>query len=281
MKKDRLPIALLWASAITVIFFLLALILYIAVKGAPVLSLKFLFTFPKGVEARGGIFPTIVATFYTTILAGVIVAPIAVGGAIFLTEYAEGSWVIRLIRFGADALASVPSIVFGLFGLALFVYAFGFGYSMLAGGLTLALMILPIVMRATEEAIMAVPRSYREASYGLGATKWQTIKNVVLPAASPRIITGIILGIGRAFGETAALMFTAGMAINMPFFPSDSGRTMTCHLYLLATEGISTDIAFGTAFLLLIFILAFNIAARQFGKMTGGGKWRTLSKSKT
>jgi phosphate transport system permease protein len=270
VRRDWLPILILWVSAFAVIAFLLALIIYIAIKGIPILSLKFLFTFPRGIEARGGIFPTIMATFYTTILAGIFVTPVAVGGAVFLTEYAEEGWLIRIIRFGADILASVPSIVFGLFGLALFVYAFGLGYSMLAGGLTLSLMILPIVMRATEEAIMAIPQSYREASYGLGATKWQTIKNVVLPTASPRIVTGIILGIGRAFGETAALIFTAGMAINFPYFPSDPGRTMTCHLYLLATEGISTDIAFGTAFLLLIFILAFNLLARRFGEFSGG-----------
>jgi phosphate transport system permease protein len=270
VKKDILPLAILWMAAFTVLFFLGALLAYIAIKGAPILSLKFILSSPRGVEARGGIFPTIMATFYLTILAGTIVTPIAVGGAIYLTEYAKPGRLVRLIRFGADSLASVPSIVFGLFGLAFFVYALGMGFSMLAGGLTLSLMILPIVMRATEEAILAVPRSYREASYGLGATRWQTIKNVVLPSASPRIITGVILGIGRAFGETAAVLFTAGLAINIPYFPTDPARNMTCHLYLLATEGISTDIAFGTAFLLLIFILGFNYLARRIGQRAQG-----------
>lgn len=270
MKKDTLPLAILWLAAFFVLFFLGTLLIYIAIKGAPILSLKFILSSPQGVEARGGVFPTIMATFYLTILAGTIVTPIAIGGAIYLTEYAKPGRLVRLIRFGADSLASVPSIVFGLFGLAFFVYALGTGFSMLAGGLTLSLMILPIVMRATEEAILAVPHSFREASYGLGATRWQTIKNVVLTSASPRIVTGIILGIGRAFGETAAVLFTAGLAINIPYFPTDPARNMTCHLYLLATEGISTDIAYGTAFLLLIFILGFNCLARRFGQRTQG-----------
>lgn len=266
--EERIAIFLLWVASFAVLAFLLTLIAYIILRGLPVLSLKFIFSFPQGIEARGGIFPTIVATFYLTILAGLIVSPIAIGGAVYLTEYARPGRLVRIIRFGADALSSVPSIVFGLFGLAFFVYFFKLGYSMLAGALTLVLMILPVVMRAAEEAILAVPRSFREASFGLGATKWQTIKEVVLPAAMPRIITGVILGMGRAFGETAAVFLTAGMAINLPYFPTAPGRTMTVHLYLLATEGISLDIAFGTALLLLIFIFLFNFGARYYGRRT-------------
>ncbi len=264
--EEKIALALLWFASLTVLAFLLALLVYIIIRGLPVISLNFIFSFPHGLEARGGIFPTIVATFYLTILSGLIVSPIAIGGAVYLTEYAKPGRLVRIIRFGADALSSVPSIVFGLFGLAFFVYFFGLGYSMLAGALTLAMMILPVVMRASEEAILSVPRSFREASFALGSTKWQTIKNVVLPAALPRIITGVILGIGRAFGETAAVFLTAGMAINLPYFPTAPGRTMTVHLYLLATEGISLDIAFGTALLLLFFILSFNFAARHFSQ---------------
>ncbi len=261
---NQIALLILWISALAVVIILLILILYIFIKGAPALSLKFIFSSPEGIRMKGGIFPTIVATFYLTLLAGIIVSPIAIGGAIYLTEYAHEGKVVKLIRFGADSLASVPSIVFGLFGMAFFVEVLRMGFSMLSGALTLALMILPIVMRATEEAILSVPKSYYMGSYGLGATKWQTIKNIILPAASGRILTGIILGIGRAFGETAAVMFTAGMAINIPIFPTDPGRTMTLHLYLLATEGISLNIAFGTSFLLLLFILGFNLTARLF-----------------
>lgn len=268
--EDKIAIAILWISSLSVLLFLFVLLGYIVIKGLPVISPRFLFSFPHGVEARGGILPMIAATFYLTILAGLIVSPIAIGGAIYLTQYAKPGRFVRVIRFGADALSSVPSIVFGLFGLALFVSIFG--YSMIAGGLTLALMILPVVMRASEDAILAVPRSFREASFGLGATQWQTIKDVIVPVALPRILTGVILGIGRAFGETAAVFLTAGMAINLPFLPTEPGRTMTVHLYLLATEGISLDIAFGTALLLLAFIFSFNFLARYLGsrRLKGG-----------
>lgn len=262
--EDKIAIAALWMSSLLVLVFLFVLLGYIVVKGLPVIGPSFLFSFPHGVDMRGGIFPMIVATFYLTILAGLIVSPIAVGGAVYLTQYAKPGRLVRAIRFGGDALSSVPSIVFGLFGLALFVTLFG--YSMIAGGLTLALMILPVVMRASEDAILAVPRSFREASFALGTTRWQTIKNVIIPVATPRILTGVILGIGRAFGETAAVFLTAGMAIRLPIFPAEPGRTMTVHLYLLATEGISLDIAFGTALLLIVFILSFNFLARYLGR---------------
>lgn len=269
--EDKIAISSLWAASLSVLLFLFVLLGYIVIRGIPVLSPRFFFSFPHGVEARGGIFPMIVATFYLTILAGLIVSPIAIGGAIYLTQYAKPGRIVRLIRFGADALSSVPSIVFGLFGLALFVSIFG--YSMIAGGLTLSLMILPVVMRASEDAILAVPRSFREASFGLGATQWQTIKNVIVPVAIPRILTGLILGIGRAFGETAAVFLTAGMALNLPLLPTEPGRTMTVHLYLLATEGISLDIAFGTALLLIVFIFSFNFLARYLGaRSVKGGK---------
>lgn len=245
---------------------LIALLAYITYRGLPVISWKFISSWPEGLEMRGGIFPTIVATFYLTILSGLIVSPIAIGGAVYLTEYQRQGRIIRLIRFAADSLASVPSIVYGIFGYAFFVVFLGLGWSMLSGALTLSLMILPVILRATEEAIMAVPRGFREASYALGATRWETIRKIVLRSAAGRIVTGIILGMGRAFGETAAVIYTAGMAINAPLFPTEGGRNMTSHLYLLAVEGISMDVAFGTAFLLCFFILLFNFAARAFAR---------------
>lgn len=259
---DRLAIALLYVAAAVTVAALFTLIGYVVVNGLPALSWRFIVTFPRGVAAEGGILPTIVATLYVTALAIAIVTPVAVFAAIYLSEYAREGRLVRTVRFAADTLASVPSIVLGLFGLALFVDILRLGYSMLAGALTLALMMLPIVVRTTEEAIRAVPNSHRIGSYGLGATKWQTVRRVVLPAAAPRILTGIILATGRAAGETAVVIFTTGLAINLPLFLNDPGRTMTSHLYLLAMEGISMRSAQGTAVLLMIMILAFNLLAR-------------------
>lgn len=260
-------IGLTWVASIAVIAVLIFIIGYITYKGLPVVDWSFITTWPKGYEAKGGIFPTIVTTFYLTIFSTILVTPIAVGGAIYLTEYSKPySRFSRLVRFAADTLSSVPSIVYGIFGFAFFVIYLGFGWSMLSGSLTLALMILPLILRSTEEAILDVPRGYKEASYGLGATKWQTVSRVVLRTALPRILTGIILGMGRAFGETAAVMLTAGMALNIPVSIFDGGRNMTTHLYLLATEGISIEVAFGTAFLLLFVILGFNLIARKIAK---------------
>lgn len=260
---NRAAMLMLWAAAIATMLILIVLISYITIKGAPVaFSWKFITTAPRGIEAAGGIFPTIVASLYVTILAIMIVSPIGIGAAIYLTEYAKPGRLVETIRFGADILAGIPSIVFGLFGLSLFVYALGLGWSMISGALTLALMVLPILMRTTEEALLSVPRSFQLASYALSATKWETIRKVVLPTAMPRILTGLILGIGRAFGETAVVLFTTGTALNVPIFPSDTGRAMTSHLYILATEGISLDAAFGTSLLLLIIVLGFNYLAR-------------------
>lgn len=259
---NALAMIMLWAAAITTVVVLAALILYVVYKGLPALSIEFVTQWPTGVTASGGIFPTIVATIYVTAVGLVIVVPVAVCAAVFLAEYAESGPIVSVIRFAADSLASVPSIVFGLFGLALFVHALGFKYSMIAGGLTLALLMLPLVMRTTEEAIRAVPDGHRLGSYGLGASKWQTVRRVVLPTAAPRIATGVILAMGRAAGETAVLMFTAGMAINAPMWLTDPGRAMPAHLYVLAMEGISVENAFGTALLLVSMILVFNLFAR-------------------
>ena len=187
-----------------------------------------------------------------------ICTPIAVLAAVYLAEYAKQGKVVELIRYAADALASVPSIVMGLFGYALFVEAMGLGLSMVSAALALALLMLPIVMRTTEEAIRAVPRYIRWGAYGLGATKWQVVSKIVLPSAFGRIATGI----GRAIGETAVVLYTMGQAINLPISPLDSGRPMTVHLYLLANDGINMNAAYGTALLLMVIILAFNLFAR-------------------
>lgn len=245
----------------------LALIIaFVAVNGLPVMSLDFVFGWPHGVNAEGGIFPTIVSTLYVTALAMLICTPVAVLAAVYLAEYAKQGRLVTFIRYAADTLSSVPSIVMGLFGYAMFVEAMGLGLSMLSAALALALMMLPIVMRTTEEAIRAVPRYIRWGAYGLGATKWQVVSKIVLPSAFPRIATGIVLAIGRAIGETAVVLYTMGQAINLPVTPLDSGRPMTIHLYQLANEGINMQAAYGTALLLMVMILAFNLFARQLSR---------------
>jgi phosphate transport system permease protein len=252
----------LWLAAGTTVAILGTLILYVVLKGIGAINLAFIFTAPHGVRAEGGIAPTIVATLYVTGLAMLIVTPIAVLAAVYLAEYAVQGRTVRTIRFAADSLASVPSIVMGLFGFALFVETMHLGFSMLAAALALAFLMLPIIMRTTEEAIRSVPKYIRWGSYGLGATKWQTVSRTVLPAAMPRIVTGVILAMGRAVGETAVVIYTMGTTINMPLSPLDSGRSMTTHLYLLATEGINLQTAYGTALMLMAMILSFNLLAR-------------------
>lgn len=253
------------AAAITTLV-LVAIIAYVVVKGLPHISLDFIFGWPHGVNAEGGIWPTIVSTIYVTALAMLICTPIAVLAAVYLAEYAKQGRLVNTIRYAADTLASVPSIVMGLFGYALFVEAMGLGLSMLSAALALALLMLPIVMRTTEEAIRSVPRYIRWGAYGLGATKWQVVSKIVLPSAFGRIATGIVLGIGRAIGETAVVLYTMGQAINMPVTPLDSGRPMTVHLYLLANDGINMNAAYGTALLLMVIILAFNLFARHLSR---------------
>lgn len=259
---DKIAIGILWLMACSTVAILGALLLYVFVNGIKAISPGFIFTWPHGVNAEGGIWPTIVSTIYVTALAMLISTPIAVLAAVYLAEYAYQGKTVATIRFAADSLASVPSIVMGLFGFALFVEAMGLGLSMTSAALALSLLMLPIIMRATEEAIRSVPRYMRWGSYGLGATKWQTVSKIVLPAAAPRIITGIVLAMGRAVGETAVVLYTMGQAVNLPITPLDSGRPMTVHLYLLAVEGINLNAAFGTALLLILMILGFNLSAR-------------------
>ena len=253
------------ASYITTLV-LLAIIAYVVINGLPHISLDFIFGWPQGVNAEGGIWPTIVSTIYVTALAMLICTPVAVLAAVYLAEYAKQGKIVDIIRYAADALASVPSIVMGLFGYALFVEAMGLGLSMVSAALALALLMLPIVMRTTEEAIRAVPRYIRWGAYGLGATKWQVVSKIVLPSAFGRIATGIVLAIGRAIGETAVVLYTMGQAINLPISPLDSGRPMTVHLYLLANDGINMNAAYGTALLLMAIILAFNLFARYLSR---------------
>ncbi len=258
LEQNAVRAVLMLFTAVTV-FILLFIIVFILRKGLPVLDLSFLTRNPVDMGRAGGIFSTIVGTLVLTAVAVLIAAPLGVGTAIFLTEYTWENRVTRIIRFGADCLAGIPSIIFGLFGFILFVTKLRFGWSILSGGLTLAFMILPTIIRTSEEAIRAVPATFRQVSFSLGATRWQMVTRVVLPAALPGIVTGVILSVGRSIGETAAVIFTAGSALHIPTSVFSSSRTMAVHFYILAREGISMSNAYGTAAVLVIAILIINV----------------------
>ena len=260
-RAEAIAKALLWGAAVLTIGVLLFILLYILQRGLPVLSWEFLTGSPEHMGREGGILPTIVGTVFLTVVAIAIAAPLGIGTAVYLTEYTRESRATRLIRFGTESLSGVPSIIFGLFGFAFFVIFLGLGWSILSGGLTLAAMILPTVIRTAEEAIRAVPQSYRQVSFALGASRWQTVTRVVLPTAMPGIVTGIILGIGRSVGETAAVILTAGSSLRVPTSLFSPARTMSVHFYILAREGISLEMAYGTGALLIIAVLAVNLAA--------------------
>jgi phosphate transport system permease protein len=252
---------LLWAFTGFTLLILIFIIVDISVQGLPQVTSAFLLQDPQDMGRAGGIFSTIAATAYVTLLAILLASPLGVGTAIYLTEYTREGWATRIIRFGAECLAGVPSIILGLFGFVLFVLKLGLGWSVLSGGLTLTIMVLPIIIRTSEEAIKAVPQEYRQACYSLGMSQWQTITRIVLPSALPGITTGIMLSVGRSLGETAVLLFTAGAALRTPLSLFDSGRTMAVHFYILAREGISMPNAYGTAAILIISILLINLTA--------------------
>ena len=252
---------LLWTTALITIGCLVLIVLFILKEGLPSVNWEFLTAYPKRMGREGGIFPTIIASLYLTVVSLIIATPIGIGTAIFLTEYTRESIVTKVIRFATETLAGVPSIIFGLFGFAFLVTFLGLGFSILSGAITLALMLLPTIIRTSEEAIKAVPDSYREGSLALGATKWVTIAKVVVPAALPGIITGVILGVGRAIGETAAVWLTVGGALRLPVSIMDSARPMTLHLYTLAAEGLSLPRAYATSSILIICIWIINTAA--------------------
>ncbi|HAV43433.1 TPA: phosphate ABC transporter permease PtsA [bacterium] len=260
-KIQRLLIFFLWSVAFFTIGILIFIIGYILIKGLSYVDLKFLLTLPEKMGKEGGVWPFIFSTLYITSVCLVISVPLGVGTAIYLSEYTREGWFNSVIRFGCDCLAGIPSIILGLFGFIFFVIYLKMGWSVLAGGLTVSLMILPFVIRSSEEAIRAVPCALREASLSLGASRWQTVMRIVLPNALPGILTGIILGIGKCVGETASLILTAGSSLRLPVSIFDSGRTLAIHFYILAREGISMEKAYATAAVLIISILVINIAA--------------------
>ena len=256
---QRIAKGLVWAAALLTLAILLFIIVYILWQGLPMVSVGFLTRNPTRMGRSGGIFPTIVGTIALAAVAVLIATPLGLGTAIYLTEYTRESAITRAIRFGTECLAGVPSIIFGLFGFVFFVIYLRLGWSILSGGLTLACMILPTIVRASEEAMRAVPRPYREVSFALGATRWQMVTTAVLPSAVPGIVTGIVLGIGRSVGETAAVILTAGSSLRLPTSLFSPVRTMAVHFYILAREGISMEMAYGTGAMLIVTILLLNV----------------------
>nr|WP_303295077.1 phosphate ABC transporter permease PstA [Methanobrevibacter woesei] len=257
--SQKIMNAIFILSGIATLLILIIILGYILVKGLPVVNLEFLLGEPIDSGESGGIFPMIVSSIYVVLIAAVIATPLGVGAAIYMSEYATNQKVIKFIRFGSETLASIPSIVFGLFGLAFFVVFLQLGWSILSAGLVLAIMAIPTIFQVAEVTLTSIPDSYKEGSYGLGATKWQTIYSVVLPAAIPGIITGVILAMTRAISEAAAVMYAVGSALTVPISIFDPGRPLPLHLYVLATEGISLDNAYGTAAVLVIIVLVLTI----------------------
>ncbi len=274
-STQSLAMVFVWGAGVITVLILLTIIGYVLIQGLPVLSPSFLFTPPQGgLSGEGGISTVIVSTIYLVGVTIGILIPLGLGAAIYLAEYARDNWLTRFIRYGVETLAGVPSIVFGLFGFLLFVTILHFNFSILSGALTLVCLLLPTFIRTAEEAIRAVPRSHREASLALGATKWQTIGNVVLPAALPGIVTAVILCVGRAIEETACLYVTMGGSAAMPKTFLDGGRTLSLHVFYLAMETRALDKAMGTAAVLILTIIIINTitnwTSRRFqAKMSG------------
>lgn len=249
---------------VTILFIILA---FIIIKGARVLNWEFITTPPTDGMKGGGIWPAIVGTFYLMVGSALFAFPLGIMSGIYMNEFASNGKIVKFIRMMTNNLSGIPSIVFGLFGMSLFVNFFGFGDSILAGSLTLGLLALPLVIRTTEEALKAIPNSFREGSLALGATKLQTIWHVILPMGMPNIITGLILALGRVSGETAPILFTCA-AYFLPQLPEsvfDQCMALPYHLYVLATSGTDMDkqipIAYGTALVLVIIILVVNLLA--------------------
>jgi len=256
-----IAVTILGTATLLTVVILVFIIGFVLSKGLPGVNAEFLLSAPKDMGRAGGIFTTLVGTVLLPLVAVIIALPLGVGTAVYLSEYTRETQLTRALRFGTDCLAGIPSIIFGLFGFIFFVVMLKMGWCLLSGGLTLAIMVLPTIIRTSEEAILAVPKSYREVSFSLGATRWETVLKVVLPNALPGIVTGVMLAIGRSIGETAAVIFTAGSSLRMPSSMFDSVRTMSVHFYILACEGISDEKAYATAAVLIISVLLVNLAA--------------------
>lgn len=275
MKKRIDPISLLLRFVVYLAAFLTAavilfLLAYILIKGVPNLSPS-LFAWEYTNE-NVSLLPALINTVLMTVFSLLLAAPIGIFSAVYLNEYARrGNKLVKVVRMAAEVLSGIPSIVYGLFGMLFFVVTCGWGYSLLAGTFTLTIMILPFIMRTTEEALLSVPDSFREGSFGLGAGRLRTVFAIVLPAAVPGILAGVILAIGRIVGETAALIFTAGTLAQVPTSPLDSTRTLAVHMYNLSSEGLFLDQAYATAVVLLVLVVCINSGSAWVAKRMSGG----------
>lgn len=259
--KNNLLKGLVYTSVAITIGFLVWIVGYIFIKGAPGITVDFIF------NKDTGIYPMIISTLYLIGISLSMAVPIGIFAAIYLTEYAKQGKLVKIIRFATECLSGIPSIIYGLFGMLLFVTEFGWSWSLLAGACTVAIMILPTVIRTTEEAIKSVPAEYKEGSYGLGASKLRTIVKIILPSALPGIMAAVILSVGRVVGETAALVLTAGTVAKIPSGVMSSGRSLSVHLYMLAKEGASLELAFATAMVLIIVVAAINFLSDSLMKI--------------
>jgi phosphate transport system permease protein len=270
LRQETIAKWIFFAMAAAMVVPLLLIVSYLVVRAAPSLSLEFLFDVPKKGMTEGGIWPALIGTIYLVFISLAVSAPVGVLAAVYLNEYAKDSWFNRIINLAVINLAGVPSIVHALFGLGAFVYAARFGYSIISASLTLAIMTLPVIIASTREALASVPRSFREACWNVGATRWQTIRTVVLPNSVSGILTGVILQVSRAAGETAPIMFTGAVFFKavqrgdlLPYYLNEQCMALSMHLYTISTQvpGVKESIPYATAVVLLALVLSVNAAA--------------------
>lgn len=264
-QVEKIGIAVLILISLITVIPIIMIVVYIFIQGAPAFSWEFLTSMPSNGMKSGGLWPAIIGTFYLTLGTAVFSVPLGIAAAVYIAEYAPNNQWTRLIRIAIINLAGIPSVVYGLFGLGLFVIFMKFGTSILAASLTLSIMTLPVIISTTEEALRSVPNSFRVISMSLGATRWQTIWRIVLPQAIPGIITGVILGLERAAGETAPILFT-GAAFFLPRLPQsvfDATMALPYHLFVISTQvpGMPIQIQYGTVLVLLLFVLVMNMTA--------------------
>ena len=266
--SDCIMFGLIYLSAAIAVALLVCILGYVFIRGIKTVNLSFLTSVTSVLKGTTGIAGNILNTLYVIVLTLLVAAPIGIGSAVYLNEYAKPGKIVKMIEFTTETLAGIPSIIFGLFGMVFFGNTLGFGYSLLTGSFTLAIMVLPLITRNTQEALKTVPDSYRNGALGIGATKWYMIRTILLPSGMPGIVTGIILAIGRIVGESAALLFTAGSGFLLPkvlggYFSKifESGGTLTIQLYLSMSKG-QYDIAFGIAVVLLVVVLCINILTK-------------------
>jgi phosphate transport system permease protein len=264
-SSQKIAFAILTALAVVVVVPIVLVLVYIVVQGIGAISWEFLTEFPRNGMKEGGILPAVIGTVVLTFGTAIASIPISIGAAIYLAEYARDTWLTRAIRMAIVNLAGIPSVVYGLFGLGLFVLFLGLGTSIVAGSLTLGLMTMPVVISTAEEALLTVPQRFRVVSRSLGGTRWQTVRQIVLPNALPGILTGVILGLERAAGETAPILFTVAAFYlpQLPRSPLDQTMALPYHLYVISTQvpGMPLQVQYGTALVLLVMVLGMNLVA--------------------